>query len=374
MIDAMDTDARRQEADRTAAEARADMKSAGRSRPDQHKHLANERERLAERLYEVGRERREARPSPGEKRASERYRKLDREHASLEARWNGLRQEEIQLHNEANAEKRARGERAKDKTYTYKSDRRDNFIYEEKTVQTPHGDRRERKSKGELGRPSETINWRADTKVGKRIHERVRQRVGRGVDDDAGHLIGCQFGADPAESYNIGAQNFVQNQGRGTWHYMERCWANELEANKGASIHVVLSETYDEKKYGDRARQRDASIKRTDAKGASATKQTFMNSHTYSKEGRGLKAASQEKPGDIYDIGTGCMLTPSEVKERQERAAAISSKGGSNRHGMTRSGESKSTSKTQSASKSKLAAKASSAPRSTLSKPKGRSR
>ena len=59
-----------------------------------------------------------------------------------------------------------------------------------------------------------------------------------------------QFGADPSDVRNISRQNFIQNQGGGTWHDMERRWANELRTRPDVRLHVSVTDRHPVDKYG----------------------------------------------------------------------------------------------------------------------------
>ena len=57
--------------------------------------------------------------------------------------------------------------------------------------------------------------------------------------DDAGHLIGNQFGA-PGDARNLSLQNWIMNRGAGTWHDLEKQWAELLK--KGHKVRVKVTD------------------------------------------------------------------------------------------------------------------------------------
>jgi hypothetical protein len=102
---------------------------------------------------------------------------------------------------------------------------------------------------GTLRDPATVINWR-NTDVGKQIDQKARSQF-HGTGDDAGHLAALWAGADPKEMQNLGAQNFVQNQGGGTYHGMEMWYRKQLASNP-EGLKIQIDEKYMPDKYGDR--------------------------------------------------------------------------------------------------------------------------
>jgi DNA/RNA non-specific endonuclease len=96
---------------------------------------------------------------------------------------------------------------------------------------------------------NKVINWR-NTGVGKRADAKTRKSKDRYGLDDAGHLIGLQFGTDPREEKNLADQNFLQNQGGGTWHSQELHLQNFLDSHSGCRVEVVVH--YSKDQYGRR--------------------------------------------------------------------------------------------------------------------------
>ncbi len=73
----------------------------------------------------------------------------------------------------------------------------------------------------------------------------AQRAVSRGTGDDAGHLIGHQFGG-PETPANLSLQHHAQNQGGGTYYNLEQRWAEKRLA--GIEVDVEIRET---KRVGD---------------------------------------------------------------------------------------------------------------------------
>ncbi len=67
----------------------------------------------------------------------------------------------------------------------------------------------------------------------------AQKGVSSGSGDDAGHLIGNQFGP-PGDQRNLSLQNWIMNRGAGTWHDLEKQWADLLQ--KGHKIRVKVTD------------------------------------------------------------------------------------------------------------------------------------
>lgn len=67
----------------------------------------------------------------------------------------------------------------------------------------------------------------------------AQKGVSTGSGDDAGHLIGNQFGA-PGDARNLSLQNWIMNRGAGTWHDLEKQWAELLR--KGHKVRVKITD------------------------------------------------------------------------------------------------------------------------------------
>lgn len=67
--------------------------------------------------------------------------------------------------------------------------------------------------------------------------ESAQARFSRGTGMDAGHLIGTQFGA-PGTGPNLALQSWMQNEGGGTYHALEKAWADLLQAGGAVWVQV----------------------------------------------------------------------------------------------------------------------------------------
>ena len=81
---------------------------------------------------------------------------------------------------------------------------------------------------GQLGRPGHVKVHRSQYQQSK---------VSRNSGDDAGHLIGNRFGA-AGGTENLSRQNWMQNQGGGTFHDLENAWDAKLQ--RGVDIRVQV--------------------------------------------------------------------------------------------------------------------------------------
>lgn len=85
-------------------------------------------------------------------------------------------------------------------------------------------------AKGVLGVPGEVRQAR---------DHGAQDRVAGKTGDDAGHLLGTQFGAPGGEG-NLSRQNWIQNRGGGTFYDLERHWTRQLK--KGTRIEVEVTD------------------------------------------------------------------------------------------------------------------------------------
>jgi DNA/RNA non-specific endonuclease/Zeta toxin len=90
--------------------------------------------------------------------------------------------------------------------------------------------------------PSHTIKYAAGRLAAPGTQDAKRQlaaqrAVSRGTGDDAGHLIGHQFGG-PEIPGNLSLQHHVQNQGGGTYWQLESQWAELLKNGVGVDVSV----------------------------------------------------------------------------------------------------------------------------------------
>jgi hypothetical protein len=81
---------------------------------------------------------------------------------------------------------------------------------------------------GRLGIPGKVRQHRSSS---------AQRTVSRGTGDDAGHLIGNQFGA-PGDARNLTRQNLIMNE-YGTWKDVELRWADDLKNGWGINVEVT---------------------------------------------------------------------------------------------------------------------------------------
>jgi hypothetical protein len=168
----------------------------------------------------------------------------DAEHDHLEARFNNIERELFIR----------RGGDPSD--YKYKYDVRHYFSFHQKLEKGRIVEQRaemaqlsEGKGTYALKPTDEVIDWRK-TEVGRKADAAVRRTIAESRLDDAGHLIGLQFGTDPRERLNLVPQNYLQNQGGGTWHRSENSLKENLHRHN--SCHVAVTVTFKEEKFGQR--------------------------------------------------------------------------------------------------------------------------
>ena len=128
------------------------------------------------------------------------------------------------------------------------------------------------------------------------IPSSVQKQVSRGSGDDAGHLIGKQFGA-PSGGENLSRQNWVQNQGGGTWHDMEAQWAEKLKHGTGVKVKV---KEYTPEGHT-RPLWREAEWTET-ARDGTVTRHTspqFLNTHTADAPHRAGSRTQQQVPPTV---------------------------------------------------------------------------
>jgi len=84
-------------------------------------------------------------------------------------------------------------------------------------------------AQGELGAPGRVVQHRS---------KYAQSKISSGSGDDAGHLIGNQFGA-PGDARNLSLQNWRMNQGGGTFHDLESVWAEKLKMGVRIKVKVT---------------------------------------------------------------------------------------------------------------------------------------
>jgi hypothetical protein len=122
-------------------------------------------------------------------------------------------------------------------------------------------------AEGWLGVPGKVMTHRSSA---------AQKGVSGGTGDDAGHMIGNQFGA-PGDAKNLSLQNWVMNRGGGTWHELERQWADLLQ--KGYKVRVKVTDVAE---AGARPYHRKAewTLVHPDGKGTSNHSLDFLNATT----------------------------------------------------------------------------------------------
>lgn len=101
---------------------------------------------------------------------------------------------------------------------------------------------RVKEASGRLGIPGKVKSHR-------QASEKLQKKVSSGSGDDAGHLIGDQFGAPPGtqnlskadaplHAENLSRQNWIQNEGGGTYHDLESRWSEQLQQGTGIEVRV----------------------------------------------------------------------------------------------------------------------------------------
>lgn len=125
------------------------------------------------------------------------------------------------------------------RAYGHRIDVSDGFQFE--TYRS--GQRIYKQARGPLGHPDYVVRHRSKHAQGS---------VSRGTGDDAGHLIGNQFGA-PGTQENLSMQNFVANRG-GTWKDLESYWASRLRTGIYVEVSVTdISRTGENRPFARRA-------------------------------------------------------------------------------------------------------------------------
>lgn len=95
---------------------------------------------------------------------------------------------------------------------------------------TVSGGKELKTAEGWLGVPGRVLTHRSP---------KAQKGVSIGSGDDAGHLIGNQFGP-PGDARNLSLQNWIMNRGSGTWFDLEKQWADLLQ--KGHKVRVKVTD------------------------------------------------------------------------------------------------------------------------------------
>lgn len=207
------------------AVARPELDIASKKQPDQvPPDLATakiERERAATELYGVSRG-----------AAPERHQELERAYNRANARVHALQ--------------------GREGPYRYQRDAREDFRFDERVSVGARGQRiRTIHAKGELSDPDTVVNWR-NTEVGARHDKRLREGISYKTGDDAGHIVACKFGVDPAERRNISRQNPSQNQAGGNYYAMEQRADQHCRQGPDHRVQLNVREHFHADRYGNR--------------------------------------------------------------------------------------------------------------------------
>jgi hypothetical protein len=125
-----------------------------------------------------------------------------------------------------------------------------------------------------------------------------QRKVSSGTGDDAGHLIGDQFGA-PGDARNLSLQNWRANQGGGTFHDLEGRWADKLQ--KGYKIRVKVTDIADAGNPRPYHRQVEWIEVAPDGRTQMKRRLDFVNTHTEkSRAAQGI--TSNLPPGHTADV------------------------------------------------------------------------
>jgi len=175
-----------------------------------------------------------------------------------------------------------------------------------------------KQASGRLGIPG-------NVKTHREASEKLQTKVSGGSGDDAGHLIGNQFGAPPGSqnlskadaplhAENLSRQNWVQNQGGGTYHDLESAWAEQLQRGTGIDVSV-----YDYFPQGsNRPSFRSVEWKEIHPDGRVTEKSLdFMNPHTPDASHRAGSRSQQDIPPTVDSPQTDNVTHVDFVKKRK---------------------------------------------------------
>ncbi len=167
-----------------------------------------------------------------------------------------------------------------------------------------------------LHKSEDVINWR-HTEAGEAADARAR-KMSKQTGDDAGHLISPEHGADPGDSRNIARQNFLQNQGGGTWHNQERQISHDVNQS-GKRVGMSVEIQYNADKHGDRPFNRKVGTWQQDEKGNTVTgsKQSVEYGNFTTKEVRARQDGTFQK-GTSAELRQEGYQQQREVREAQQ--------------------------------------------------------
>lgn len=130
----------------------------------------------------------------------------------------------------------------------------------------------------------------------------AQSKVSGGSGDDAGHLIGDQFGA-PGGAQNLSRQNFISNEGKGTWHELEGYWGEKLKSGTGVEVTVrdyIPDANMTQGAMHARPTWRQVEWKEIHPDGTTTThKRDYMNTHTADADHRPGSRTQQKVPATV---------------------------------------------------------------------------
>jgi len=127
-----------------------------------------------------------------------------------------------------------------------------------------------KEASGQLGIPGEVVDHRDANE---------QRKISKGTGDDAGHLIGNQFGASGGPE-NLSPQNWRENRSGGTYKQLENEWAKKLK--DGTEIDVKVADIT--RKGEDRPFMRK--VEWTETKDGIKTDKKLYFANTYTPESR----------------------------------------------------------------------------------------
>ena len=252
--------------------------------------LAADREKVANELWAVGPKRQELEAKSNEleqkrsgpkgndpqlaaerEKVAQDLKAVQAKHGELEGKYNDIERERFarQGNDPAN--------------YKYKHDARHEFRFEENQQtgekRATMAERPDGSGPYTLRKRDEVINWRADTKIGASESAKAQQRAAGRSGDDAGHLVGAEFGANPADDRNLTRQNLVGNES-GAFHQQERQLRDDVERGRQCGVEVSVEPAGDRSYRTMKSYDLSEDGKRSEARGGNVLHGDFPNSAT----------------------------------------------------------------------------------------------
>jgi hypothetical protein len=210
----------------------------------------------------------------------------DLRHKALEKRYNELEKQSHVL----------QGKPAEE--YRYRRDVRHEFSFRSEARQTRRGTYRVEVAEGPLHHPDTVINWRHSdigAKKDQQCRTWARRRYRAATGDDVGHRISVAAGVDPAERRNVGMQNFIQNQGGGTYHAYEQAQRSWLQANPGQRLGICVQEAYTEDRHGQN-RSRGRKVTLENDQGRAVFRDNLIHANSPAAQGRVRPESPKQQP------------------------------------------------------------------------------